>query len=126
MIHKEDDKWVNDYNKSATKVAKLPTFKPTEHICPVGCMAFKFKERVAELESENDRLHSEIRDFKLLVREYFQAKSRAHYEPKNLQENYLLGKKRDDLEKRILSELEEFTWKDVAELPFRSEEDILP
>lgn len=60
------------------------------------------------------------RDFKLLVREYFQAKSRMEFaQTFDLEKNRILTRRRDDLEQRILSELELFTQKDVEELPFK-------
>ena len=60
------------------------------------------------------------RDFKLLVREYFQAKSRLEYCDRTNFGDY--SKKKIDLEKRILSELEDFTRRDVEELPFKETE----
>ena len=57
------------------------------------------------------------RDFKLLVREYFQAKSRVDHAP--MLAVVESTRKLDDLEKRILSELEAFTKRDVDELPFK-------
>ena len=57
------------------------------------------------------------RDFKLLVREYFQAKSRLEYCDRTNFGDY--SKKKIDLEKRILSELEAFTEQEQQELPFK-------
>lgn len=58
------------------------------------------------------------RDFYLLVRSYFAAKSVAVFsnDPKQAAEAVL---KEAEFEKRILKELEEFTKKDVEELPFK-------
>lgn len=71
-----------------------------------------------ELRIENDRLHSEIREFKLLVREYFQTKSAIWY-AKGDRKRLRYNERKDDLERQILTELERFTLQDVKELPFK-------
>ena len=57
------------------------------------------------------------RDFKLLVREYFQAKSKVLFNPTyNLEP---LKERRDALEQQVLLELQRFTEKEQQELPFK-------
>lgn len=56
------------------------------------------------------------REFKLLVREYFKAKSKANYSAQNGWTDLEIVV---TLEKRILSELEAFTEKEQTELPFK-------
>ena len=56
------------------------------------------------------------RDFKLLVREYFQAKSKALHSPTA---GWNALEQIDALEKKILSELEAFTEREQQELPFK-------
>lgn len=58
------------------------------------------------------------RDFKLLVREYFLVKSSIWYARGDDKRRKLVERK-EDIEKRILSELELFTKEDVQELPFK-------
>jgi hypothetical protein len=76
------------------------------------------------IEAMQEYAHGEVRDFKLLVREYFQAKSQYDhvYESRWIIDN-ILFKNMDNLEKRILSELERFTLEDVEELPFKTTEE---
>ena len=57
------------------------------------------------------------RDFKLLVREYFQAKAIATFCNEPTRQNTIQRMK--ELEKRILSELERFTEQEQQELPFK-------
>lgn len=58
------------------------------------------------------------RDFKLLVREYFQTLSMYHNS--SVTDVRLdAWDKQKELSKRILSELEDFTRRDVEELPFK-------
>lgn len=57
------------------------------------------------------------RDFKLLVREYFQAISRSRHG--DVIHHYRSLMEADVIEKRILSELEAFTEQEQQELPFK-------
>lgn len=58
------------------------------------------------------------RDFKLLVREYFQARGRAEFAKDRLTLNQSVLKAAES-EKKILSELERFTQQEQEELPFK-------
>lgn len=58
------------------------------------------------------------RDFKLLVREYFQVESNYIFNRDHTKREELLEKSKS-LQNRILRELEDFTIKDVEELPFK-------
>lgn len=57
------------------------------------------------------------RDFKLLVREYFQSKAMELYAHAHNLESVV--QRRQNLEKKILSELERFTEQEQQELPFK-------
>lgn len=74
-------------------------------------------EELNQVKKENNRLTTEIREFKLLVREYFQMRSKIEYS--GLHAAMAWFNQKDALEKRILSELEKFTARDVEELPFK-------
>ena len=58
------------------------------------------------------------RDFKLLVREYFQQRTRYEFAKDRLTLNQSAAKA-TEAEKKILTELERFTLQDVKELPFK-------
>lgn len=57
------------------------------------------------------------RDFKLLVREYFQAKAMEMYANAHNLETTV--QRKQNLEKKIFTELERFTAKEQNELPFK-------
>jgi len=75
----------------------------------------------SDLKVENERLKLEIREFKLLVREYFKELSLLRNHPTIAVQIEAKGKA-TYLEKRILSELERFTEQEQEELPFKEKE----
>lgn len=57
------------------------------------------------------------RDFKLLVREYFQIINKSEHG--GVIHHYQCRQQAKKIESKILSQLEDFTRKDVEELPFK-------
>jgi hypothetical protein len=78
----------------------------------------KAVEELDQKAVELDRLKTEIRDFKLLTRTYFQQHSIVENKRTDYETHSAAWDKREECMKKILTELEAFTQQEQQELPF--------
>lgn len=75
-------------------------------------------EKIKSLNAEVEKLESEAREFKLLVREYFQERLRARFASTQREIVDCEGRMYV-IERKIRPELERFTRQEREELPFK-------